>query len=149
MSTKKIIIILVGVAVAIGLLIAIFIGGIVGIALYSLGNSQAAVVAKEFLRNNERLKQDVGTVNDFGSIVTGNINTENGNGGANLYLKVIGEKKTVNATVQLLQRRGGEWRVVEAFYQDDSGGTIDLLNAYQGKTYPPFIRLEPATSLIR
>jgi hypothetical protein len=129
--------------------IAIFIGGIVGIALYSIGNSQAAVVAREFLRNNERLKQDIGTVNDFGSIVTGNINTENGNGGANLYLKVIGEKKTVNATVQLLQRRGGEWRVVEAFYEDDSGSTTDLLNAYEGKTHPPFIKLEPATSLIQ
>lgn len=149
MSTKKIIIILVVVAVAIGLVIAIFIGGIVGIALYSIGNSQAAVVAREFLRNNERLKQDIGTVNDFGSIVTGNINTENGNGGANLYLKVIGEKKTVNATVQLLQRRGGEWRVVEATYQDDSGRIIDLLNAYQGKNYPPFIKLEPAISLIQ
>lgn len=149
MSTKKIIIIVVAVAVAIGLLIAIFIGGIVGIAIYSVGNSQAAVVAREFLRNNERLKQDVGSVNDFGSIVTGNISTENGNGGANLYLKVIGEKKTVNATVQLMQRRGGEWRVVEASYQDDSGRTIDLLNAYQGKHYPPFIKLEPATSLIQ
>jgi hypothetical protein len=147
MSTKKIIIIVVVVAIAIGLLIAIFIGGIVGIALYSLGNSEAAVTAREFLRNNERLKQDIGTVNDFGRIVTGDFSVANGNGGANLYLKVVGEKKTVNATVQLMQRHGGQWRVVGASYRDDSGRSVDLLNVYEGLNQPLF-KLEPAASFL-
>jgi hypothetical protein len=147
MSTKNIIIIVVVVAIAIGLLIAIFIGGIVGIALYSLGNSEAAVTAREFLRNNERLKQDIGTVNDFGRIVTGDFSVANGNGGANLYLKVVGEKKTVNATVQLMQRHGGQWRVVGASYRDDSGRSVDLLNVYEGLNQPLF-KLEPAASFL-
>src|SRR5688572_31779532 len=41
-----------------GLLAALFVGGIVGFALYTVGNSEAAVRAKEFLRSNERLKAE-------------------------------------------------------------------------------------------
>ncbi len=55
-------------------------------------------VSKDFLRNNERLKQDIGEVKDFGSFVTGNININNGDGTAELNLKVIGERKEVNAS---------------------------------------------------
>src|SRR4030095_13863166 len=101
MTTKKIVIIIAAVVLVIGALVVLFVGGIVGFALYSLGNSEAAVTAKDFLRNNDRLKQDIGEIKDFGSIVTGNINIDNNNGAANLNLKVIGEKKTVNASVQL------------------------------------------------
>ena len=144
MTTKKVIIIVGVVVVCVLLLVAIFVGGIVGIALYSLGNSQAAVTAKDFLSNNERLKQDIGPVKDFGSIVTGDISVKHGNGGANLHLKVIGERKTVNATVQLMQRRGSEWRVVEASYRDDAGQTVDLLNAYEGHVFFPSTSFQPA-----
>ena len=148
MTTKKIIIILVVVVVSIGLLIALFIGGIVGFALYSVANSEAAATAKEFLRNNERLKQDIGTVKEFGSIVTGNISIENGNGVASLFLKVVGEKKTVNASVQLMQQTGGEWTVVEASYRDDSGRTINLLQAYDARSLR-LSKLEPAPLLLQ
>lgn len=135
MTTKKVIIIVAVVAVSIALLIAIVIGGIVGFALYSVANSDAATTAKQFLRDNEKLKKDVGAVKEFGSIVTGNISIENGNGGANLHLKVIGEKKTVNASLQLMQRPGGDWRVIEATYRDDSGRTVDLLDAYETRVF--------------
>lgn len=149
MTTKKIIVVVLVVLVAIGLLVTLSIGGIVGIALYSVGNSQAATTAKEFLRNNDRLKQDIGPVKDFGSIVTGNISVNNGNGGANLYLKVYGEKKTVQATVRLMQRSGSEWRVVEASYRDDSGHTVDLLNAYEARVAPSIFTLVPAGFILR
>jgi hypothetical protein len=131
MTTKKVLIVVGAVIVAIGLLVAIFVGGIVGIALYSVGNSEAASVAKNFLRNSETLKQDIGEIKDFGSIVTGSIDFRNGNGGARLNFKVIGEKKTVNASVQLMQRSGGDWRVTDASYKNEAGSTIDLLNAYE------------------
>jgi Cytochrome oxidase complex assembly protein 1 len=136
MTTKKILIIIAAVVLVIGALVVLFVGGIVGFALYSLGNSEAAVTAKDFLRKNDRLKQDIGEVKDFGSIVTGNINIDNNNGAASLNLKVIGEKKTVNASVQLMYRNGNEWRVTEASYKNDEGKTIDLLNAFE--LYQPY-----------
>ncbi len=136
MTTKKIVLILGAVVVTVGLLIAIVAGGIVAFAFYSMGNSEAATVAKDFLRNNERLKQDIGEVKDFGSIVTGSINIHNGNGAASLNLKVEGERKTINATVDMISQSGSQWRVSEASYRNDAGQSIDLLSAYDAKLLP-------------
>lgn len=130
MTTKKIIVIIVSILIALGLVAVLFVGGIVGFVFYGMSNSQAAGVAKEFLRNNERLKQEIGEVKEFGSFVTGNVNTTNGDGSAQLKLKVIGERKTVNATVELVSRNGQAWRVTSASYQNESGESVDLLNPY-------------------
>ncbi|MGH9905451.1 MAG: hypothetical protein ACRD8U_07705 [Pyrinomonadaceae bacterium] len=62
MTTKKIVIMCATVVLVIGLLIVIFVGGIVGFAFYTVGNSEAAVTAKDFLRQSEQLKQDIGPV---------------------------------------------------------------------------------------
>lgn len=134
MSTKKLLVIIGAIAVAIGLVIVVFVGGIIGFALYSVGNSEAATVAKNFLRQNDRLKRDIGEVKDFGSIVTGNINIDNAGGSATLNLKVIGENKTVNSSVQLLLQRG-EWHVTGATYTNDAGETIDLLQIYEAGNF--------------
>ena len=140
MTTKKIVLIVAAVVVVLGLLAAIFVGGIIGVALYSVGNSEAAARAKDFLRNNEQLKTDIGEVKDFGSIVTGSVNMANNDGQATLNLKVIGERKTVNASVDLIFINGGAWRVTSASYVDSSGQTIDLLNPYDTKILvPPLI----------
>ena len=48
MTTKRLLLIVGGVVIAIGLLIVVFVGGIVGFALYTVGNSDAAMTAKEF-----------------------------------------------------------------------------------------------------
>ena len=140
MTTRRIFI-LVGVAVvAVCLLVLMFVGGIVGFALYTVGNSDAAVTAKEFLRNNQRLKDDIGEVKDFGSIVTGGVNFSGGTGRATINLKVIGERKTVNATVELVLVSSNTWRVSSASYVNDSGQTIDLLDPYDSKLLiPPLI----------
>jgi hypothetical protein len=137
MTTKKIVIILAVIVVSGALLVAVVVGGIIGLTVYSVGNSEAATVAKDFLRKNEKLKQDIGEVKDFGQFISGNVNIENGNGGATLQLSVEGEKKTVNATVNLMYRNGGQWRVTEASYKNDAGQTIDLLGAYDAKLLPP------------
>jgi hypothetical protein len=130
MTTKRIVI-LVGVAVlGVGLLVVLFVGGIVGFALYSVGQSDAAVTAKEFLRNNQRLKDDIGEIRDFGTFVSGSINVHNSNGDATIGLKVIGERTTVNATVGLAYRDGRPWRVVSASYVNEAGRVVDLVNAY-------------------
>ena len=133
MTTKKIVVIVISVFVLLGLLVVIVAGGIVGVAFYSIGNSEAANVSRAFLRENEKLKQDIGEVKDFGSWVTGSINVNNGDGRAELNLKVIGERKEVNATVELAFRSGSQWRVTAASYLNEAGERIDLLNPYDSR----------------
>jgi hypothetical protein len=136
MSTKKIVLIIVGVIMALGLIVALFVGGIAWFALRTIANSEAAETARTFLRNNETLKQDIGEVKDFGTFVTGNINVQNTDGEATLVLKVIGEKRTVYATVNLSYRNNRSWRVTGATYEKD-GQTIDLVQGYGPPPTPP------------
>jgi hypothetical protein len=135
MTTKKIVVIIASIVIVLGLIVVLFVGGIVGIVFYGIGNSDAANVAKEFLRNNERLKQDIGEVKDFGKFVTGNVNINNGDGTAELNLKVIGERKEVSAAVELVFRSGHQWRVTAASYRNEAGETIDLLNPYESRRF--------------
>ena len=137
MTTKKILLIVGGVVVVLGFLVVCFVGAIIGFALYSVGNSEAAARAKDFLRNNEKLKMDIGEVRDFGSIITGSVNFHNDSGQATLHLKVIGERKTVNATVDLVLVKGSAWRVSSASYDNESGQTIDLLDPYDTQILIP------------
>jgi hypothetical protein len=137
MTTKKIIIIVVSIVIVLGLIVVLFVAGIVGFAFYQISNGEAGTTAKAFLKSNERLKQDIGEVKDFGSFVTGNINVSNGDGTARLNLKVIGERKTVNASVDLIYRNGRQWRVTAATYQNEAGETVDLLNPYESRRFFP------------
>ena len=130
MTNKKIVVIIVSIVVVLGLVALLFVGGVAWFALRAMGNSDAAETARTFLRNNETLKRDIGEVKDFGWLVTGNINTTNGDGAAQLSLKVIGERKEVNATVELIYRSGRPWRVTAASYRNETGETINLLNPY-------------------
>ena len=137
MTTKKIIITVVAVAMIMGLLVVVFVGGIVGFAFYSIGHSEAAITAKDFLKNNKKLKDEIGDIKDFGSFVTGNINVHNDNGDATLNIKVIGERKTVNASVDMVYRSGRPWRVSSATYVNDAGQTVNLLNPYDTHKFIP------------
>ena len=139
MTTKKIVLIVGGVVVVLGLVVALFVGGIVGLALYQVGNSEAANKARDFLRTSEKLKQDIGEVKDFGSIITGSVNVSDGNGQATLHLKVIGANETVNASVQLVYVNRGDWRVSSASYVNTEGQTIDLLDPYDTKVLVPLL----------
>jgi hypothetical protein len=135
MSTKKIILIIVGIVAVLCLIVALFVGGITWFVFHTIGSSEAADTARTYLRSNETLKQDIGEVKDFGSFVTGNINVQNGDGLATLYLKVIGAKLTVNARVDLSYRSNRAWRVTGASYDRD-GQTIELIQAYEPAPSP-------------
>ena len=135
MSTKKIVLIIAGIICVLALVVAIFVGGIAWFVFHTIGTSEAADTARTYLRNNARLKQDIGEVQDFGSFVTGQINVENGDGVATLHLKVIAEKRTVNARVDLSYRENRAWRVTGASYNRD-GQDIDLMQGY-GEPGPP------------
>jgi len=132
MTTKKILLIVGGVVVALALLVVCFVGAIAGFALYSINHSEAAARSRDFLRRNQKLQADIGPVKDFGSIVTGNISFHNGTGSATLHLKVIGEQKTVNATVDLAFSNS-TWNVIEANYINPAGQTVSLLNPYDAR----------------
>ena len=138
MTNRKIILIILGVLSAIALLGLIFVGVIVGVAFYSVANSQAATTARTFLKNNEKLKTDIGEVEDFGSFVTGSVNINNESGQATINIKVIGAKKTVNASVDLALVHGQDWRVISASYVNESGQKIVLQDPYDSRlTFPP------------
>ncbi len=135
MTTKKIILVVVSTVIVLALIVTLFVVGIVGFAFYQISNGEAGTTAKAFLKSNERLKQEIGDVKDFGSFVTGNINVNNGEGTASLNLKVIGERKTVNASVELIYRNGRQWRVTAASYKNDAGETVELLNPYESRRF--------------
>lgn len=136
MTSRKLFFVIGGVIAAVILLVAIFVGAIVGLALYSIGKSEASLTAKTFLTNNDRLKQDIGNVTDFGSIITGSVNSRGSDGEATLSLKVIGEKRKVNANVSLMYRDNRSWRVTDASYLNESGQTVKLLDAYEKEPSP-------------
>lgn len=127
--TKKTLAIILGVIGGLALLIVLFAGAIVGGVFYIISHSEAATTARSFLQNNAKLKEDIGAVKDFGSIITGHIR----NNDAELNIKVIGERRTVNATVTLMYRHS--WRVTGATYRNEQGQTVELLDKYG--TAPP------------
>jgi hypothetical protein len=131
MTTNKLAIIIVSICTVLALIVVLFAGAIIGGVFYAVNNSEATTVAKNFLRSNEKLKQDIGEVRDFGYFVTGSIKSRNNDGNASLYLKVIGERRTVNAEVYLMYKQGRQWRVTDASYKNESGQTVDLLDAYE------------------
>jgi len=136
MSTKKIILIIAGIVGVLALIVALFVVAIGWFVFRTIGNSEAAETARTYLRNNEQLKQDIGEVKDFGSFVTGQVNVHNSDGEATLHFKVIGEKKVVNATVDLSYRSNRSWRVTGASYERD-GQTVDLMRSYETPAASP------------
>lgn len=139
MTTKKIVFIVGGVLAVLGFLTTIFFVLVVFLGLYTVKNSESAEKAKTYLRTNEKLKQDIGEVQNFGNIVTAAINDRNGNSEVTLRLKVFGERKTVNATVDLMLVQGNTWRVTSASYVNSSGQKINLLDPYETKVLIPLL----------
>lgn len=137
MIKKKSVFVVGGVLVALALLTTIFIVVIVFLGLYTVKNSESAEKAQDYLRRSEKLKQDIGEVQKFGNIVTAAINDRNGNSEVTLKLKVFGERKTVNATVDLMLVQGNAWRVTSASYVNSTGQTVKLLDPYDTKVLMP------------
>lgn len=136
MTTKKVVLIAVAAICGVALVVALVAGVIVGFVFYTLDHSEASTTAKTFLRQNETLRRDIGAVRDFGYFTTGNINAQGAMGNADLHLKTIGERKTVNATILLAYRSGHDWRIVDAFYDDAAGQRIYLTKNFDDNSDP-------------
>ena len=133
MTTKRILLSLGAVVGVLALIVLIFVGSIFGFVWYQLSQSEAAARAEDFLRKNETLKKDIGEVKSFGKFVSGSINVGLDSGEATLHFKVVGEQKTVNASVNLILIRGNTWRVTSASYENSAGQNITLLDPYDSK----------------
>ena len=137
MTKKKIVLVVGGMLAVLAVVILVFILGIFFLGFYTVKNSESAEKAKAYLRTNEKLKQDIGEVQNFGNIVTGAINDRNGDSEVTLKLKVFGARKTVNATVNLMLVQSNTWRVTSASYVDANGEKINLLDPYDTKVQIP------------
>ena len=138
MTTKKIMLIIGGVVLVLAVVAASFVVAIVGLGLYGVRNSESAEKAKDYLRRSEKLKQDIGEVKEFGTIVPAKVNLD-GSNEVSLKLKVVGEHKTVNATVDLVLVQGNAWRVSSASYVNSTGQKIPLLDPYDTKVHSPLL----------
>src|ERR1044072_564440 len=137
MTAKKIVQIVVGVFASLAVLTILFLVAIVGFGLYTVKNSESTEKAKDYLRKSDKLKQDIGEVKDFGDIVTAGLNERNGNSEVTLKLKVIGERKTVSANVDLMLVQDNTWRVTSASYVNSLGQEIPLLDPYDTMVLMP------------
>lgn len=136
MTTKKMLLMIGGVVLVLALLVVCFVGAIAGFAWYSVSHSEAAERGRDFLRRNEKLQADIGPVKEFGSVVYGGFRINNNVSTATLDFKVIGERKTVKATVNLtLSNR--VWIVTSSSYVNSSGQKVELLNPYESKISIP------------
>lgn len=137
MTAKKIVQIVGSALGVLMVLMFVFILAIVGFGLYTVKNSESAEKAQDFLRKNEKLKQDIGEVKNFGNLVMASINDRDGNTEVTMKLKVYGERKTVNASVDLMLVQGNTWRITSASYVNSNGQKINLLDPYDTKVLIP------------
>jgi len=137
MTAKKIVQIVGSVFGALLVLMLLFLLAIVFFGLYTVKNSESTEKAKDYLRKSDKLKQDIGEVRDFGNIVMASLNERNGDSEVTLKLKVIGERKTVNANVDLMLVQGNTWRVTSASYINSLGQKIALLDPYDTRLLIP------------
>lgn len=137
MTAKKIVFVVGWVLMGLMVLTAIFVAAIVYFGLYTVNKSEPAEKAKAYLRSNEKLKQDIGDVQNIGNIDTVGISDHNGNSEVTLKLKVFGKDKTVNATVNLMLVPGNAWRITSASYVNSNGQTVKLLDPYETNLRTP------------
>jgi hypothetical protein len=130
MTTRKWLLLVGGALAGVVIFVALFVGVIVGAVLYTIGESEAAQTAKDFLRRNEKLSADIGEVRGFGLFTSGTINTERADGSATLHLKVKGARRDADASVDLIYRHGRAWHVTRASYENEAGRTIELFDAF-------------------
>jgi hypothetical protein len=92
-----------------------------GYLIYDFNNSEPYRIAKEYLKANSEVRDEVGNIRGFGLMPTGTIETEETtstddfeSGHASLTVTVFGDKKYKDVDVNLKETRG-DWVVVSAY----------------------------------
>ncbi|WP_179321137.1 RDD family protein [Winogradskyella helgolandensis] len=79
----------------------------------AMKNSDAYKVAVSKIEQNEEIILETGGITGYGMMPTGNVNISNGNGQAQLEIKVLGYKRDLNVSVYLTKEPNGEWKLIE------------------------------------
>lgn len=79
----------------------------------AMKNSDAYKVAVMEIEQNEEILAETGGITGYGMMPTGNVSISNGNGQAQLEIKVLGNEKDLNVGVYLTKEPNGEWKLIE------------------------------------
>ncbi|CAH8283155.1 putative RDD family membrane protein YckC [Mariniflexile fucanivorans] len=79
----------------------------------AMKNSDAYKVAVSEIEQNEEIISETGGIIGYGMMPIGNVSISNGNGQAQLEIKVLGNKKDMNVGVYLTKEPNGEWKLIE------------------------------------
>lgn len=97
---------LIGVGVTFFVFIFLFAGS-------ALKNSDAYKVATKEIEQNKDIIAETGGIKGYGMMPTGNVSISNGQGQAQLEIKVLGNTKDINVSVYLEKEPYGEWKLIE------------------------------------
>lgn len=79
----------------------------------AMKNSDAYKVATKEIELNKEIIAETGGIKGYGMLPTGNVSISNGQGQAQLEIKVLGNKKDLNISVYLEKEPNGEWKLIE------------------------------------
>ena len=100
------ILVLVGIGIAFFTFTFLFAGS-------AMKNSDAYKVAIMEIEQNEEILSETGGIKGYGMMPTGNVSISNGNGQAQLKIKILGNEKDLNVDVYLTKEPNGEWKLIE------------------------------------
>ncbi len=79
---------------------------------FTMKSSDAYKVAVDEIKSNKEIQAETGGIKGFGMMPTGNINISNGQGKAQLEIKVLGIEKDLNISVYLEKEPDGKWKLI-------------------------------------
>jgi hypothetical protein len=79
----------------------------------AMKNSDAYKVAIKEIEKNQEILDETGGIKGYGFMPTGNVSISNGNGQAQLEIKVLGNEKDMSVNVYLTKEPNGEWILAE------------------------------------
>jgi len=97
---------LIGVGIAFFMFVFLFAGS-------AMKNSDAYKVATKEIEQNKEIINETGGIKGYGMMPTGNISISNGQGQAQLEIKVLGNTKDLNVSVYLEKEPNGQWKLIE------------------------------------
>lgn len=97
---------LIGVGVSFFVFVFLFAGS-------AMKNSDAYKVATKEIEQNKDIIAETGGIKGYGMMPTGNVSISNGQGQAQLEIKVLGNAKDLNISVYLEKEPNGEWKLIE------------------------------------
>ena len=79
----------------------------------AMKNSDAYKVATKEIEQNKDIIAKTGGIKGYGMMPTGNVSISNGQGQAQLEIKVLGNIKDLNVSVYLEKEPNGQWKLIE------------------------------------